>query len=323
MVLSVFWELGHIMFKNIFESLLKGMGSDLFAKTTNIITEISPLFATGFGIYILIVAIDAYNRGFDDNIVDLGKRAMGWLIIIACAFNASQYLKIANMLYEMPEYMSSLINSGTYDAATLDNNMDKLMENMGQIWEMKKNIPTLDVPAHLGFTFMWVFIFVLVAFFLTAIAAFYLVAKISLAMVILIGPIFIGAMLFPATRQWGMNWIGQIMSYAVTVTFYVLLGTIQQAFFESHMLSMIDSGIFRASNGGVVSLVVFIPIAFMFILATIIFFVVALSIPSIATALTGGATIGGYSGVLRSASSVAKQLSIPKLFNKMNQIKFK
>lgn len=309
------------MFENIFESLLKGMGSNLFAKTTNIITEISPLFAIGFGLYIVIVALNTYNRGFDDNFIDLAKRAMGWLIIIACAFNASQYLKIANMLYQLPEYMSGLINSGSYNATSLDNNMDKLMENMGKIWELKQNIPTLDVPAHLGFTFMWVFIFILVAFFLTAIAAFYLVAKISLAMVILIGPIFIGAMLFPATRQWGMNWIGQIMNYAVTVTFYVLLGTIQLDFFETHMLSMTD---FSQTTGGTVfSLVMFVPILFMYILATIIFFVVALSIPSIAAALTGGATIGGYSGVLRSASSIAKQLSIPKLFNRMNQIKLK
>lgn len=320
------------MFENIFESLLKGMGSNLFAKTTNIITEISPLFAIGFGLYIVIVALNTYNRGFDDNFIDLAKRAMGWLIIIACAFNASQYLKIANMLYQLPEYMSGLINSGSYNATSLDNNMDKLMENMGKIWELKQNIPTLDVPAHLGFTFMWVFIFVLAALFLTAVAAFYLVAKISLAMVILIGPIFIGAMLFPATRQWGMNWIGQIMNYAVTVTFYVLLGTIQQVFFETHMLAMTDLGMINGfSSGGITGAVkdnvfsqlMFVPIVFMFILATIIFFVVALSIPSIAAALTGGATIGGYSGVLRSASSIAKQLSIPKLFNRMNQIKLK
>ena len=300
------------------------MGSDLFAKTANIITAISPLFASGFGVYILIVALNAYNRGFDDNVMDLAKRALGWLIIIACAFNASQYLKIANALYDLPEYMSGLINSGNYTASALDNNMDKLMENMGKMWELKKKIPTLDLPAHLGFMFVWVFIFILVALFLTAIAAFYLVAKISLAMVILIGPIFIGAMLFPSTRQWGMNWIGQIMNYAVTVTFYVLLGTIQLAFFEAHMISMIDSNMFSL---GAVSLVVFIPIVFMYTLATIIFFVVAMSIPSIAAALTGGATIGGYSGITRTISSVSNYLSkrgtspqLPKSPN--NTIKF-
>lgn len=314
------------MFENIFESLLKGMGSDLFAKTANIITAISPLFATGFGIYILIVALNAYNRGFDDNLVDLVKRIMGWFIIIACAFNANQYLKIANMLYELPEYMSGLINSGTYNATTLDNNMDKLMENMGNIWALKENIPTLDIPAHLNFTFMWVLVFILAAFFLTATAAFYLVAKISLAMVILIGPIFIGSMLFPATRQWGMNWTGQIMSYAVTVTFYVLLGTIQMAFFEAHMLEMTNLGAINGFNSGgatgavggqVFSQVMFVPIVFMFILATIIFFVVALSIPSIASALTGGATIGGYSGVARTISSVSRYVnSVPRMSNK-------
>ncbi|HEZ7688129.1 TPA: type IV secretion system protein [Neisseria meningitidis] len=297
------------MFDNIFESLLKGMGSDLFAKTANIITAISPLFAAGFGIYIVIVALNAYNRGFDDNLIDLAKRAMGWLIIIACAFNATQYLKIANILYELPEYMSNLINPGAYNAAVLDNNIDKLTDSMGKIWELKSKIPTLDIPAHLGFIFMWVFIFILVALFLTAIAAFYLVAKISLAMVILIGPIFIGAMLFPATRQWGMNWIGQIMNYAVTVTFYVLLGTIQITFFEAHMLSMIETGLIKLADKGSISLLVLIPIAFMFILSTIVFFVVALSIPSIASALTGGATIGGYSGIGRTISSASNHLA--------------
>ncbi|MGN5421850.1 type IV secretion system protein, partial [Neisseria meningitidis] len=180
------------------------------------------------------------------------------------------------------------------------------------------------IPSHLAFMFMWVFIFILVALFLTAIAAFYLVAKISLAMVILIGPIFIGAMLFPATRQWGMNWVGQIMNYAVTVTFYVLLGTIQITFFEAHMLSMIETDLIKVADKGSISLVVFIPIAFMFILSTIIFFVVALSIPSIASALTGGATIGGYSGIGRTISSasnsLAKRSGSSKSNNPNNQI---
>ncbi|SUA31035.1 type IV secretion system protein VirB6 [Neisseria gonorrhoeae] len=297
------------MFDNIFESLLKAWAVIYLPKLPTLLLPFLRYLAAGFGIYIVIVALNAYNRGFDDNLIDLAKRAMGWLIIIACAFNAAQYLKIANMLYELPEYMSNLINPGAYNAAVLDNNIDKLKDSMGKVWELKSEIPPLAIPSHLAFMFMWVFIFILVALFLTAIAAFYLVAKISLAMVILIGPIFIGAMLFPATRQWGMNWIGQIMNYAVTVTFYVLLGTIQITFFEAHMLSMIETDLIKVADKGSISLVVFIPIAFMFILSTIVFFVVALSIPSIASALTGGATIGGYSGIGRTISSASNSLT--------------
>ena len=61
---------------------------------------------------------------------------------------------------------------------------------------------------------------------------YYLIAKLSLAMVIVIGPMFIGSMLFPATRQWGMNWIGQTLNYSVTVVFYVILGALQNDFFS-------------------------------------------------------------------------------------------
>lgn len=316
------------MFENIFKSLLEGMGSDLFAKTTNIITAISPLFASAFGIYIMIVVLNTYNRGFDDNFVDLIKRAMGWLIIIACAFNANQYLKIANMLYELPEYMAGLINQQSYTAAALDNNIDRLFDSMGQLWGQKENIPTLNIAERIAFTIMWVFIFLLAALFLTAVAAFYLVAKISLAMVILIGPIFIGAMLFPATRQWGMNWIGQIMNYAVTVTFYVLIGTIQLAFFENHMITMVEgSQATTGALGNLFDIAMFFPMFFLYVLATIIFFVVVLSVPSIAAALTGGATIGGYSSIARTISSASnylnKRSSLPNKSKADNEVTYK
>lgn len=108
------------MFESLFESLLTGLGTDLFQKTTKLIAELSPLFAAGFGIYIMIVALNAYNRGLDGNVLDLTKKVVGWLIIISCAFNATQYLKIANMLYEFPEQMASLITGAPYSANQLD-----------------------------------------------------------------------------------------------------------------------------------------------------------------------------------------------------------
>ncbi len=43
--------------------------------------------------------------------------------------------------------------------------------------------------------------------------AFYVLGKVSLAMVLMIRPIFIGFGLFPATRQYAMNWIGQCLNY--------------------------------------------------------------------------------------------------------------
>ncbi len=214
-------------FSGVADALLTGMGTNLFAKSANIISGTAPLFAAGFGIYLLLVMINYYNRGFDENIMDFAKRMVGWFVIIACAFNAGQYNKLANLMYEMPEAISSLLGTGDYSVNALDVNFDTMLETVSNVFASAESLPMTSVGEKIGLYLIGALIFILGGIFFLAILAFYLVAKLSLAMVILIGPIFIGAMLFPSTRQWGMNWIGQILNYSVTIVFYVILGSLQ------------------------------------------------------------------------------------------------
>ena len=120
-------------FSELANFLLNGMGTNLFQKSNNMISGIAPVFQIGFGIYILLVAFDYYKRGFDENVVDLGKRMIGWLLIIAFAFNSSQYQKLANIMWMLPENLSGLLGTSTYTASALDtqsNNILKMMENI-------------------------------------------------------------------------------------------------------------------------------------------------------------------------------------------------
>lgn len=121
-------------------------------------------------------------------------------------------------------------------------------------------------------------------------------------MVILIGPLFIGSMLFPATRQWGMNWIGQILNYALTVTFFTILGALQNDFFVNHMQNA-----FSGESFSVAEVIMTLPV---FITGTILFIIVAWNIPSIAAALTGGASANGFSRSLMSIYSQAKNFQL-------------
>lgn len=79
--------------KDTTDFLLNGLGTNLFAQSTNLIQAIAPLFSMGFGIYFMIIILNAYGRGFDGNAIDFAKKTVAWLIIIACAFNAAQYQK--------------------------------------------------------------------------------------------------------------------------------------------------------------------------------------------------------------------------------------
>ncbi|WP_308888185.1 type IV secretion system protein [Neisseria subflava] len=290
-------------FSELANFLLNGMGTNLFQKSNNMISGIAPVFQIGFGIYILLVAFDYYKRGFDENVVDLGKRMTGWLLIIAFAFNSSQYQKLANIMWMLPENLSGLLGTSTYTASALDTQSNNILKMMENIFAYAASLDMLQVSDKLMLYIGGTVAVILAYLFFLITFAYYLIAKLSLAMVIVIGPMFIGSMLFPATRQWGMNWIGQILNYSVTVVFYVILGALQNDFFKNQLERAVVGEI-----GSVAQVVGLIPL---FFLSTTIFILVAWSIPSISSALTGGASVNGFSRTVMSMARWAKGVKLP------------
>lgn len=290
-------------FSELANFLLNGMGTNLFQKSNNMISGIAPVFQIGFGIYILLIAFDYYKRGFDENVVDLGKRMIGWLLIIAFAFNSSQYQKLANIMWMLPENLSGLMGTSTYTASALDTQSNNILKMMENIFAYASSLDMLQVSDKLMLYIGGTVAVILAYLFFLITFAYYLIAKLSLAMVIVIGPMFIGSMLFPATRQWGMNWIGQILNYSVTVVFYVILGALQNDFFKNQLERAVVGEI-----GSVAQVVGLIPL---FFLSTTIFILVAWSIPSISSALTGGASVNGFSRTVMSVARWAKGVKLP------------
>lgn len=290
-------------FSELANFLLNGMGTNLFQKSNNMISGIAPVFQIGFGIYILLVAFDYYKRGFDENVVDLGKRMIGWLLIIAFAFNSSQYQKLANIVWMLPENLSGLLGTSTYTASALDTQSNNILKMMENIFAYAASLDMLQVSDKMMLYIGGTVAVILAYLFFLITFAYYLIAKLSLAMVIVIGPMFIGSMLFPATRQWGMNWIGQILNYSVTVVFYVILGALQNDFFKNQLERAVVGEI-----GSVAQVVGLIPL---FFLSTTIFILVAWSIPSISSALTGGASVNGFSRTVMSVARWAKGVKLP------------
>ncbi|AUX61031.1 type IV secretion system protein [Simonsiella muelleri] len=275
--------------KDTTDFLLTGMGTDLFDKSANLITNIAPLFSMGFGIYFMIIILNAYGRGFDGNAIDLAKKTVAWLIIIACAFNAAQYQKIANMAYEFPEWLASTFN-GRFEASAIDTAWDSIMQLIEKLLAKAATLTGLTQLPDKIMVFMAAGIIILLGgIFFGIILAYYLVAKISLAMVLLIGPLFLGMMLFSSTRQYAMNWISQIFNYSVTISFFTILMSLQMNIFDNHIKSLVlDDYMWRSP----LQIFGILPV---FLLVTILLIIVAFNIPSIASALTGGAGAGGFS----------------------------
>lgn len=293
----------YTFFSDMANMIMNGMGTNLFSKAGNLIAGVAPLFQVFFSIYVLLLAFDYYKKGFDESVVDIGKSLIGWVIIIACAFNASQYDKIANIIWELPDRLSGFIASQEYTASALDTSASNVMNTLTKIPEYAASLDFTQVSDKLMLYIGWAFVLVCSFLFFVTSFAYYVIAKLSLAMVILIGPIFLGSFLFPSTRQWGMNWVGQVLNYSVTIMFFTILGSLQQDFFTTHLQNAIVGEI-----SSVAQVLGLIPI---FFLSTVFFILVAWSIPSIASALTGGASVNGFSRTIMSVYAWGKTKALP------------
>lgn len=271
----------------------------LFDKSADLIQSITPIFTAGFGIYILLLCFYYYNKGIDESILDLSKRMIAWLIIIAFGFNAGNYAKIATIAYQLPEGLASAVSGQEFSTSAIDIMFSESKKTFDHILELSSKLNWKMIGDKLLLGFATQFFVICTLFYFGIIIAFYLIAKISLAMVLLTGPLFIGFLLFPATRQWGMNWIGQIMNYAITVTFYVVLVGIQQRFFQDSLQNALTG-----SNLDVVQIFGMIPL---FLFSTLVFVIIAWNVPTIATALFQGASIQAFGRQIVSAASATSK----------------
>ena len=281
------------VFQDLTDTFVVKFGTELFNNVGTFISNVSPLFASGFCLYIVIIALDAYNRGLDENVVDLSKRMMGWLIIIAFAFNASQYNSLAQIIYNMPETLSQAFGKSVdikmFDSAALAMDVIGAQLNLARM--------DLDITDAGNILALWAiegWLRFCTNVLLSVVFAYWVIAKIVLALNLMVGPMFIGAMLFPGTRQYGMNWIGQCLNSILTIGLLSVLAGIEIQTFKEH-IDNAKMAITQASNMEAIGVA----------LGLIILFT------AMATSLTGGASLEGAGAGLpglagRQAAGAAK-----------------
>lgn len=272
------------------EYITGNLGSNLFTKTGAFITNIAPVFSMGFGLYVVILAFYYYNRGLDESILDLTKKTIGWLLIIAFAFNAGNYAYLANLFYGLPEAMAGWFSSEDVNASAIEASVGHINKTVASLDKLANDAYWYELQLQLtvflakGVVYLCGTVLVSFVFF------FYLIAKLCLALTLMVGPLFIGAALFPATRQYAMNWLGQILNFAVTVTLYSVIFILQTSFVEEQLKKWGTSGIKNIAGA--------YEVASIMVILTILFIIVVLSIPSITSALTGGAGVDSHGRTL-------------------------
>ena len=276
-------------FADVAQTLGADLGQNLLDKTGDFIGQITPLFVACFSFYVLLVIWDYYNSSLDVMAVDFIKKCCGWMLIIGLSLAPATYMKLAHIIYRMPDEIAGIFAGGyKVDASAMDASWKLLMDLLDTISKLHEKYQWYDIGVHFGIVIKIGLVITICGALVVGLSfAFYMVAKVSLALVLMIGPLFLGCLLFPATRQYAINWIGQCLNHILTCTMFVLLVKIQMAAF--------DKAINMALSGSAFDYVSAELLPPLFLLQTIIFLVVVFNIPSIASALTGGAAVSGAS----------------------------
>ena len=284
-------------FADVAKTLGADLGQNLLDKTGDFIGQVTPLFVACFSFYVLLVIWDYYNSSLDVLAVDFLKKCCGWMLIIGLSLAPATYMKLAHIIYGMPDEIAGIFAGGyKVDASAMDASWKLLMDLLDKISELHDQHQWYEIAVHFGLVIKIGLVITICGALVVGLSfSFYMVAKISLALVLMIGPVFLGCLLFPATRQYAINWIGQCLNHILTCTMFVLLVKIQMAAF--------DKAINMAMSGGIADYAAAEVLPPLFLLQTIIFLVVVFNIPSIASALTGGAAVSGASRHMMSLAS--------------------
>ncbi|MGA7811689.1 type IV secretion system protein, partial [Caballeronia sp.] len=122
--------------------------------------------------------------------------------------------------------------------------------------------------------------------FMAIAAAYILLAKFALGLLLALGPLFISLALFPPTRRFFENWAGQCMNYVFLVSLFAAAGAIECAF----ATTMIPNAT-TPSWQQIIELC----------LMGIAFVIISWNLPGLASQLGGGVGISSMVGKLRNS----------------------
>jgi len=254
--------------------------------TSNIANWVSGPLTVAVTLYVVLYGYLVLRGSVREPILDFAFRAIKLAIIVTLVKNASEYQTyVTNIFFEtLPREISQALNSGTApSASTFDGLLDKGQASATDIWG--RAAWPVDIVTGVGG------MMVIGASFIVAAIGYIvsLYARLALAIVLAIGPIFVALAMFQSTRRFTEAWIGQLANFVILQVLVVAVGSL--------LITSIDTT-FTAIEG--YSDVLMRPIAVCAICLAALY--VFYQLPGIAAALAaGGASLTYGYGAARDA----------------------
>lgn len=270
-------------YERIFTTLNSTLTGYVSSTASDIINAITPVATTLITIYVMLWGWSMMRGVISEPITDGVGRIIRLTIISAIALNVGRYNGfLADWLWNSPDAIASVIASGysnsVSNAQFLDGIMSRLFD-FGEAFRLKAmTSPGIFPDFSLLLTAFAIWGAGLLA---TGYSAFLLIlAKMALAVILAIGPIFVLLTIFESMRRFFDAWIGQALNFVflvmLTAATIKLILTILQMYLSDASGKLIDPAI---------------DLALPAIVICVVGFLVLVQAPSIASALGGGVAI--------------------------------
>ena len=281
------------IFTDMFNAFDNDVLNTINTGSARMVSLISPLVAACFSLYVLLVLV-SYWRGHNDTpIVDFMMKMAGWAAVLTAGMNISYYSEYVVPFFNgLGDDLSRALMGGN----DLSNGLDTLLNlYISAIKAMYAGLTWTDVGLYIEVSVLAICILMMGVPFLAIAAAYIILAKFALGLLLALGPAFIVAALFPATRQFFQNWVGQCLNYGLLVALFGAVGAIEVRFMTSVLptsFSVKDVMLTYGLEGKIIG-------------AGLVFIVVSLGMPSLASQLAGGVGISSMVGKIGNAAGMA------------------
>jgi len=191
--------------------------------TSNIAEWLSGPLTVAVTLYVILFGYLILRGSVHEPILDFAFRAIKLAIIVTLVKNASEYQTyVTNIFFEqLPREISQALNSGAApSASTFDSLLDKGQNSATDIWS-RSSWP-IDIVTGVGGLLV-----IGVSFLVAGIGyVVSLYARLALAIVLAIGPIFIAFAMFQSTRRFTEAWIGQVANFVILQVLVVAVGAL-------------------------------------------------------------------------------------------------
>lgn len=280
---------------------------------STVVAAITPVATQLFTLYVIIYGISMLRGLVEEPITDFAMRTVRMAIILGFALNLGIYnAQVVSFLWNTPDAMAAFVTgtstTGTSNMTYLDGLMSQFYNLGQQYWAYSSGATSLDIGPKIVSVCIW-----LAGIVVTAYAAFLLIlAKMALAVILGIGPIFILLLMFEGTKRFFEAWLGQALNYV----FVVVLTSAAVKLILSLISAYMGNAAAAAATGAVSAAIP--PLALGVIGALVL-----MQLSSVASALGGGvaiSTLGAGNAIwskARGAAGGAKNLASGKTLSDM------